>query len=405
MYLKFGFINNNMKNYKTVACVAPFSSLFIHSANKTYPCCAYNHNANTRRDQSQDVIWNFHNANKHIREEFKSKGTDISLYNNCFTCSSRATSAQYIDQNLEANPNIDYLENPTLSNLHIKFSNQCNLACRICESGCSNLLFNEDKILVRDKIRKDGCATLESSLDPESVLSKSFKDNLKDLNTLYFSGGEPLLHEQVWELLKAANDQGYSKNISLKFNTNGTIKLNQEKYDILKGFKQVYMFISMDGVGKHAEYIRTNVNWERWVENLRAYKAEFENHSSMQLAGVITVSAYNVHIIDKVKEFFANENILANLNFVHNPPELSIYNLRDDVKEYIIDKYSNALKSEHDFYYYEIIEFINNPSTIHPDLVHDYIDKKDNIVLKNNLYKNYTAFRDVDPEWFNRLKG
>jgi len=391
--------------YNNVGCVAPWSSLFLHSSKKTYPCCAFDQTAYTYRNESKDVIWNFHNTNQKIREEFLSKGTDISLYDNCFVCSSRITSSQYIEHNLEANENIDYISNPTLSNLHIKFSNQCNLACRICESGCSNLLFEEDKILIKDKIRIEGAATLESSIDSNSVLGRSFKDNLENLNTLYFSGGEPLLHDAVWDLLTEANKQGYSKNITLKFNTNGTIKLNREKYDILKGFKSVYMFISMDGIGKHAEYIRTNVNWERWVENLRAYKAEFENHFNLEIAIVITVSVYNVHIIDQIKKFFADENIPANLNFVHRPAEQSIYNLRKEAKEYIIDKYTNSLKSEHDFYYNEIMDFVKNPNTINPDLVHNFIDKKDSIVLENNFYKNYRAFKDVDPEWYAMLKG
>ena len=58
------------------------------------------------------------------------------------------------------------------------------------------------------------------------------------------------------------------------------------------------------------------------------------------------------------------------------------------------------------FYLYnEIIEFIKNPNTIDYNLVHDFVDKKDDVVIANNLYKNYRAFRDVDPEWYARLKG
>jgi hypothetical protein len=51
------------------------------------------------------------------------------------------------------------------------------------------------------------------------------------------------------------------------------------------------------------------------------------------------------------------------------------------------------------------MDFVKNPNTINPDLVHNFIDKKDSIVLENNFYKNYRAFKDVDPEWYAMLKG
>ena len=395
-----------MKTYKDkIGCVAPFSSLFINPNSQAFPCCIYNYSKSKSIDETKDQNWNFDHINKEIRQEFIEKGTDIKTYDNCFGCVSNLHSGQYLEHNREANINIDYIQTPTLTNLHLKFSNQCNLACRICESGCSNLLYTEDLLLVENKIRKKVLPISESSLNQDSILFKSFKDNLHNLNTLYLSGGEPLLHDAVWDLLKSIKDQGYSKNITLKFNTNGTIKLNQEKYDILKSFKQVNMFVSMDGIGKYAEYIRTNVNWDRWVENLQAYKEEFKSHSSLFVAIVVTVSVYNVHIIDQIFTFFSKIGLSPILNYVHHAPELCIYNLGKEAKEYIINKYTSALKCNYDYYYHEIMNFIKNPNTIDCNLIQDFIDKKDNVVLANSLYKNYRAFRDVDPEWYAMLKG
>ena len=387
-----------MKTYKNVACVAPFSSLFINPNGQAFPCCVYNYSKSKTVDETQDQNWNFNYINSEIRQDFIIKGADVKAYDNCFGCSSNLNSGQYLDHNRQADVNIDYIQNPTLTNLHLKFSNQCNLACRICESGCSNLLYKEDLFLIENKIRPNILAISNTSLNEESVLTKSFKDNLHNLNTLYFSGGEPLLHDKVWELLKLANIQGYSKNISLKFNTNGTIKLNQEKYDILKSFKHVNVSVSMDGINEHAEYIRTNVVWDRWVENLREYKREFSNHPNLVLDIVITVSVYNVHIIDKIKDFFNNEGLNSGLNFLHEPDELCIRNLNQDVKDYIINKYNHSSE------YNELIKFISIENSISGKGIIEFIDQKDNVVIANNLYKNYRAFRDVDLEWYNLLK-
>jgi MoaA/NifB/PqqE/SkfB family radical SAM enzyme len=393
-----------MKTYKNVACIAPFSSLFINPNGQAFPCCIYNYSKSKSIDETKDQNWNFDHINKEIRQDFIAKGTDIKTYDNCFGCSSNLNSGQYLQHNRESNNNIDYIQTPTLTNLHLKFSNQCNLACRICESGCSNLLYTEDLLLVKNKIRPHILPILNSSLNEDSVLFKSFKDNLHNLNTLYLSGGEPLLHDAVWKLLKLAKEQGYSKNISVKFNTNGTIKLNQEKYDILKSFKHVNVSVSMDGINEHAEYIRTNVAWDRWIENLLEYKKEFINHSNLVLDIAITVSVYNVHIIDKIKDFFNSHGINSVLNFLHEPDELCIRNLNQDVKDYIINKYTNLIKSDHGFYYNELIKFISIENLISGKGIVEFIDKKDNIVIANNLYKNYRAFRDVDPEWHNMLK-
>jgi len=51
------------------------------------------------------------------------------------------------------------------------------------------------------------------------------------------------------------------------------------------------------------------------------------------------------------------------------------------------------------------LHFINYENKIDPAEIVEFIDKKDNIVLSNNLHKNYRAFRDVDPEWYAMLKG
>ena len=41
---------------------------------------------------------------------------------------------------------------------------------------------------------------------------------------------------------------------------------------ILNSCKQLEMHIRMDGFEKYAEYIRTGVVWDRWVENIKEYK-------------------------------------------------------------------------------------------------------------------------------------
>jgi MoaA/NifB/PqqE/SkfB family radical SAM enzyme len=259
------------------------------------------------------------------------------------------------------------------------------------------LLYTEDLLLVKNKIRPNVLPISNSSLDGESVLIKSFKDNLHNLNTLYFSGGEPLLHDKVWELLKLANERGYSNNISLKFNTNGTIKLNQEKYNILKGFKSIGISVSMDGIEKHAEYIRTNIVWDRWIENLKEYQREFANYSNFNIGIVCTLSVFNIHKFDIIKKYFNSIGFHIGTNMLIEPKQFCVFNINQLAKDYLNELYKDT--------YTEILDFVNLKNNIDSREIVKFIDNKDDIVIANNLYKNYRAFRDIDPEWYEMLKG
>ena len=79
------------------------------------------------------------------------------------------------------------------------------------------------------------------------------------------------------------------------------------------------------------------------------------------------------------------------------PEKLCSYNINQRAKDYLNELYKNKFP--------ELLHFINYENKIDPAEIVEFIDKKDNIVLSNNLHKNYRAFRDVDPEWYAMLKG
>lgn len=381
-----------MLTYKSVLCVAPFSSIFISKTNaKT--CCAMDYGYEIDINSSDDIISTFNSVNSDLQQNFLKAELDINnLHSSCANCNSRKDLLQRIHYNEYSNPDIDYLTTPTLTYLHIDFSNICNLACRICNSQSSNLLTTETNLLQgnnNDAIRK--------IIAFDSTLYKSILDNLGNIRYLRFSGGEPLLHEEVWTLLETAYELGYTKNIDFKVNTNGTIKLSEQRMNILKSFKGTHIDISMDGIDKYAEYIRTNVVWDRWMSNLSEYQREFKNYSNIDFSIVATMSVYNIHIFDEIKTFFNNLDIAVNTNMLFGPEKLCSYNINQSAKDYLNELYKDR--------YPELLHFINFDNKIDPKEVVEYIDKKDNIALSNNLYKNYRRFSDVDPEWYARLKG
>jgi len=377
----------NTSVYKEVGCVAPFSSL--HISNDVRPCCVFEGSKIPNLEKNQFQIEELFNiSNEKIRLEFLDKGQNISNYSNCKRCSG-LVDRQSDDHNKKASPEIDYIKNPTLTYLHIQFNNKCNLACRMCDPAHSNMLFKEF-----NSVDSDGYI---ENLSRDSVLFRSILDNLHNIKHLWFSGGEPFLHDEVWEILELMYEKNLTKDLTLQVNTNGTVKLTQHRLDILNSCKQLEMHISMDGFEKYAEYIRTGVVWDRWVENIKEYKK-----IKHRLNIVITITVFNAHILDKMIELFEmREGFGLILNMVFSPYRLSVINMNQYAKDYLNEKYkdnnNNKIK--------ELLYFINNnKNNIDPKKVIEYIDVRDDRVVKNNIHKNFKTFKEVDPIWYELLK-
>ena len=112
--------------------------------------------------------------------------------------------------------------------IDLKLGNICNLKCRICGSWSSSKWAKEEIDYIPELVdRKTHLAYtyLKDGAWPRE--SEVFWDNVKTLlpNIKYFefTGGEPFLIEQHFELLRYAVEYGYSKNIEIHYNTNGTV--------------------------------------------------------------------------------------------------------------------------------------------------------------------------------------
>ena len=130
-----------------------------------------------------------------------------------------------------------------LSFIDLKLGNICNLKCRICGSwSSSKWAIEEMEYLPKGANKKDHIAYtwLKQGKWPEE--SPDFWENLKTLlpNIKYFefTGGEPWLIEEHWELLKYAAKMGYSRNIDIHYkqglvlidSTGNSVKLINKEY-------------------------------------------------------------------------------------------------------------------------------------------------------------------------------
>jgi MoaA/NifB/PqqE/SkfB family radical SAM enzyme len=256
--------------------------------------------------------------------------------------------------------------------LDLKLGNICNLKCRICGSWSSSKWANEeieyarkpfeDKNLLQFYNRKEQLAYkfLQEGAWPRE--NQQFWDNLKTLllNIKYFefTGGEPFLIEQHFELLRYAVEQGYSKNIEIHYNTNGTVF--PEQAELWANFKHVEIAFSIDNTGARFEYERYGADWNLVQENISKFTAMRSNKISTQLC--TTMNIQNVYYLPELCDWISTQTFdHIYFNMLHDPWHMCISKMTAPAQELVINRLTtHEFSSKYRAEVLRIVQFIRN---------------------------------------------
>ena len=253
--------------------------------------------------------------------------------------------------------------------IDLKLGNICNLKCRICGSWSSSKWAKEEidyeikkyshfpdydrKKHLAYKFLQDGAWPRETEV---------FWDNLKTLlpNIKYFefTGGEPFLIEQHFELLRYAVEQGYSKNIEIHYNTNGTVF--PEQAELWNNFKHVEIAFSIDNVDSRFEYERYGARWEEVQNNIIEFTKMRSNKISTQLC--TTMNIQNVYYLPELCEWISTQTFdHVYFNMLHDPWHMCISKMTLQAQELVIDRLTtHEFSSKHRAEVLRIVQFIRN---------------------------------------------
>ena len=265
----------------------------------------------------------------------------------------------------------DYYDNVDWNNLNpdqlwfidLKLGNICNLKCRICGSWSSSKWVNEEIDYVKDLVdRKQHLAYkfLQDGAWPRE--SVDFWDNLKTLlpNIKYFefTGGEPFLIEQHFELLRYAVETGDSKHIEVHYNTNGTVF--PEQAALWNEFKNVEIAFSIDNVGTRFEYERYGADWVEVQANIDKFSKMRTSKISTQLC--TTMNIQNVYYLPELCDWIHTQMFdHVYFNMLHDPQHMNIGRMTPAAQQLVIDRLTSH--EFHPVYRAEIlriIQFIKN---------------------------------------------
>jgi MoaA/NifB/PqqE/SkfB family radical SAM enzyme len=276
---------------KCTYCKYPFNQLAMKSFQNNklqafWPCCnmgngaggVYNPNmlgVMNADELTPEEMFN-HPRMEKLRENLKN-GIKDPACSVCWRIEDEGLTS-YRMYSFDENEPLNY--NAELEMIDITISNICNLRCRMCTPGNSNLLMKDHKYFEENNLIDDLSFAIKdrwSASIPhathQSTQWKWLMENPDKIKILKMSGGEPFYDKQVIKLLQTYIDNDTAKDITLAFHTNAT-QFNDTLIQMLKEFKSNEHTLSIDGVGKVYDYIRYPGTFDEMKPRVEKYVNE-----------------------------------------------------------------------------------------------------------------------------------
>jgi hypothetical protein len=223
-----------------------------------------------------------------------------------------------------------------IRSIDLQLGNLCNLRCRMCLPIFSKLLIPEHALIHGVSTGDERFARLRN-IDwfRGEETERVFEKLLPNLERLHFMGGEPLLIPEMFDYLERAISSGRAGEISLSYSTNLTT-LPARAVALWRQFREVELFVSLDGYGAVNGFIRYPSHWEAIHENLSRLDLERSALGCTDVYFNTTVQVYNILRLDELLEYtldtFENLDPFPTLSLLAYPSCFSIQVLPPDLK-------------------------------------------------------------------------
>lgn len=249
--------------------------------------------------------------------------------------------------------------------LDLKLGNICNLKCRICGTWSSSKWSQEEIDFQKVDDPKATTAYMQLRAGEWPRKTDAFWNDLETLlprvKYFEFSGGEPFLIKEHFNLLQRAVDLDCAQYISMHYNTNGTT-WDDDFVNIWRNFKHVEIAFSVDNVGKRFEIERSGVSWDKVCNNIARAIELRKVSQNIAIQVCITVNIQNVYYLDKICEWVDAQGFDSiYFNMLHSPARMSISNMTNEAKQLVINHLD--IEKFHTRFHNDIagiVGFINN---------------------------------------------
>ena len=343
-------------------CILPWIHSHVLPDGDVLPCCAVavgSYSLGNVKKNSLKSIWN-DSAYKELRLSMLANES-VEACKVCYEAERSGGTSLRTKSNHDFSHHLS-LKHETLSDgslphfrlryYDVRFSNLCNLSCRMC---CPEL--SSSVGIDQARRSKSPPPKVISVYDDRELFLAEFREHIPYIEEIYFAGGEPLLIDAHWWALEELIAQKKTT-IRIRYNTNFS-RLTKGKWnvaDFWPHFPSLEIGASLDAQGERGEYIRQGTNWNQILENREKVRA-IVPRADFRVA--ITVGVMNVyHVPDMIRDFLKNDFTTAHGFFTNNlmyPNYMSTQ---------ILPK---KMKTEVTILYHELIEELREKAT--PDWI------------------------------------
>lgn len=305
-----------------IKCPFPWTHIVINTIGFTKPCC----NCHGKDDPSwhnTDFIEGLNHENFiKVREQLLNNEWP-SICKICQIKEEAGLESSRLSRLADKNaPGTDY-NKVKLTSLDVKFSNVCNLACRMCNHLNSNKIEKYmNKISIAEIphfYKTENYPACDNYKEPEKIeFTKHAIEN--GLELLKVTGGEPFASKSFLQIIDWCIKNNYSKNLNIYLTTNGT-KFNEQILKKLSKFKTVKLTISIDGTKDVYNYIRWPGNWDQLnksVDKLISYVKKYPDiFISTDCSTVL--QSYNLFDVANIYNWCVHKKIKWTADYIIKP--------------------------------------------------------------------------------------
>lgn len=348
------FYKNHHLNESKSFCMAPWVHLHASPSGVAGPCCiaesiGRDGVGNTRTQPLMEIV------NSPEMNQLRKDMLLGALNNECNKChahdkqkvlSSRTMLntefSEFYDECMKNTNEDGSLKEFRMRYFDIRFSNICNFKCRTCGAGFSSQWEQED---LKNNVPY---ARIFPKNDNVNFLNEII-EQVPNLKTAYFAGGEPLITEEHYTLLEEMIRTKKSDHIHLRYNTNmSNFKFkNKDILSLWKHFKnKINIYASIDHYGERAEYIRHGTDWATVEENLISAKQtpyiNLQMNTVLSVFNFLTIGDFYQYLIDK--KLYSPRDYVYTLYNMSTPEHYTCHILPEEFKLKGKESLENAIK-------------------------------------------------------------
>ena len=328
-----------------VFCMIPWIHMHAFPDGRAYPCCLADDQlpiGNFKQD-TMETVWN-QDPYKTMRKNMLEKQP----CQECTRCYEQEKSG-FVSMRNSSNKHFGHhinivdqtksdgtFEDFKLRYYDIRFSNLCNMSCRTCGSLFSSSWYTEETKVFGPRNHPQ----IMYAGRTEDDMWEQMLPHIPHLDQVYFAGGEPLIMEEHYRLLKElVRQERFDVKIIYNTNFSRLMLKDEDVLDYWRLFKSVSVGASLDGMGPRAEYIRKGTKWDDIIRNRERM---IEKCPDVDFYVSSTVSIYNAfHLTDFHRDWTERGLVRPqdwNINILQGPERDRIDNLPLEYKKQLEEK-------------------------------------------------------------------